>query len=164
MLGVCLTAASAINGLCGSEFLIFILITNTCFVARWFFLSCFIFCLPLHSFCQLSQILLEVDILILFVFLFHLSRVWWTDPAGLLLEIEARRSSCSGQKRTSMEHFVVATGGNGSRKNKIFLVGKSFPITPITTQTTTLANDQLPPPPPSPRAQDISSRAMEARD
>ena len=58
---------------------------------------------------------------------------------------------------------------------KSFLVGKSFPIAPITTQTTALANDQLlfpmrppppaPPPPsplpplpavpPSPRARDI---------
>ena len=61
---------------------------------------------------------------------------------------------------------------------KRFWVGKTFPIAPITTQTTALANDQLPfpmlpalpPPPPlpplpplppvtpSPRARDISSR------
>ena len=58
---------------------------------------------------------------------------------------------------------------------KSFLVGKTFPIAPITTQTTALANDQLPfpilptlPPPislpplppvtPSPRARNISSR------
>ena len=55
---------------------------------------------------------------------------------------------------------------------KRFLVGKTFPIAPITTQTTALANDQLPfpmltppppppplpPVPPSPRARDISSR------
>ena len=54
---------------------------------------------------------------------------------------------------------------------KKFWVGKTFPIAPITTQTTALANDQLPfptlpPPPPlpplppvtpSPRARDISS-------
>ena len=55
---------------------------------------------------------------------------------------------------------------------KSFLVGKSFPIAPITTQTTALANDQLlppplpplpplPPPPPSPRARDIRSMAIE---
>ena len=46
---------------------------------------------------------------------------------------------------------------------KPFFVGKTFPIAPITTQTTALANDQLLPPslpplPPSPRARDISSR------
>ena len=58
---------------------------------------------------------------------------------------------------------------------KTFLVGKTFPIAPMTTQTTALVNDQLPfpmlpPPPPlpplpplppvpsSPRARDISSR------
>ena len=55
---------------------------------------------------------------------------------------------------------------------KRFWVGKTFSIAPITTQTTALANDQLPfptlplPPPlppvppvtPSPRTQDISSR------
>ena len=52
---------------------------------------------------------------------------------------------------------------------KSLFLGKTFPITPVTTQTTALANDQLlppplpslpplPPPPPSPRVQDISSR------
>ena len=50
-----------------------------------------------------------------------------------------------------------------------FLVGEAFPIAPITTQTTSLANDRLhfplhppapplPPVPPSPSARDISSR------
>ena len=101
--------------------------------------------------------------------------VWWTCLVGLLLEMQALGDQVRVGKNGFLWRVVWWQRMAKRAPMKRFLVGKTFPIAPVTTQTTALANEQLPfpmlalpppppplpplpPVPPSPRARDISSR------
>ena len=89
---------------------------------------------------MLKEPLPEVYILILIVFYSAFIAFGGQVLRVMLLEMEALGAAhCCPQKRASMERFVVAMGGNGWQRfkkdpMKSFLVGKTFPIAPITAQ------------------------------
>ena len=99
-------------------------------------------------------------------------RLWWTSLERLLLEMEALGVRVGVAKNEFPWRVVWWQRLKKEAPMKTLWVGKTFPIAPITTQTTALPNDllpfpSLPPPPPlpplppvtpSPRAGDISSR------
>ena len=83
--------------------------------------------------------------------------VWWTRLEWLLLEMEAQGVQVGVGEHEFPWRVVWSQRLEKEAPMKRFLVGKTLPIAPITTQTTAPANDQLafpmlptpqPPPPP----------------